>query len=89
MEEDLDLPIDNLVPKTCDLRCLARTLTLLSPVSPQVGMLISSRNSEKLSTYIPLMPRHSPDTIVALQAALGSVGVWLGQPGGLNARHPT
>ena len=52
-------------------------------------MLISSRNSEKLSTYIPLMPRHSPDTIVALQVALGSVGVWLGQTGGLNARHPT
>ena len=52
-------------------------------------MLISSRNSEKLSTYILLMPRHSPDTIVALQVALGSVGVWLGQTGGLNARHPT
>jgi hypothetical protein len=72
--EDLDLPIDNPVPKIYDPQCLAHSPVLLSPVSLPVDMSISLRNREEVNIYIQLTLNHSlADTIVVLQVVLGSV----------------
>ena len=56
--------------RTCVLRFLCHTLAHHFLVSPLVGMLILSRDKGKVSSYIPLVARHSPDTIVARRALL-------------------